>query len=88
MSLRLPDVKRSVVPWSVFSISSALTYLWLSGKVPLLHTPAQCPGMLLHVISFTRPSPALVLQATIAGVLGLGLAKIAGVRRPGLEAMF
>ena len=26
----------------------------------------QCPGTSLHVTSFTRPSPALVLQATKA----------------------
>ena len=41
----------------------------LLGNVPLLHTST------LHVTSFTRPSPALVLQATNAGV-----------RRPGNEA--
>ena len=41
-----------------------------SGNVPLLHTSTQCPGTSLHVISFTRPSTAIVLQ----------------VRRPGYEA--
>ena len=35
------------------------------------------PGTLLHVISFTRPSPKLVLQVTNAGM-----------RRPGYEARF
>ena len=37
-------------------------------NVPLLHTSTQRPGMSLHMISFTKPSPALVLQATNAGV--------------------
>ena len=46
-------------------------------NVPLLHTSTQHPGMSLHVISFTRPSPVLVLQATNTGV-----------RRPGYEASF
>ena len=30
------------------------TNLWFCGSVPLLHTSTQCPGMSLHVISFTR----------------------------------
>ena len=47
----------------------------LLGNVPLLHTSTQRPPMSLHVTSFTRPSPVLVLQATNAGV-----------RRPGNEA--
>ena len=44
-------------------------------NVPLPHTSTQRPGMSLHVISFTRPSLALVLQV-----------RNAGVRRPGYEA--
>ena len=40
----------------------------LSGNVPLLHTSTQRPGTSLHVISFTKPSPVLVLQATNTGV--------------------
>ena len=40
----------------------------LLGNVPLLHTSTQPPPTSLHVTSFTRPSPALVLQATNAGV--------------------
>ena len=44
-------------------------------NVPLLTTSTQCVGMSLHVISFTRPSPTLILQVTNAGV-----------RRPGYEA--
>ena len=43
-------------------------------NVPLLHTSIQGPGISLHVISFTRPSPTLVLQVTNAEV-----------RRPGYE---
>ena len=52
-----PDVERSVVLQSMFVIRSTLTCCF-SGNVPLLHTSAQSPGTLLHVISFTRPSPA------------------------------
>jgi len=46
-------------------------------NMPLLHRSTQCPGMSLHVISFTKPSTTLVhlLQVTNAGV-----------RRPGYEA--
>ena len=44
--------------------------------VPLLRMSIQRPGMSLHVNSFTRPSPVLVLQATNAGV-----------RRPGYEVI-
>jgi len=44
-------------------------------NVPLLHTSTQRPGVLLQVISFTRPSPTLVLQAAKAVT-----------KRPGYEA--
>ena len=44
-------------------------------NMPLLHTSTQSPGAPQHVISFTRPFPMLVLQATNAGV-----------RRPGYKA--
>jgi len=44
-------------------------------NVPLLHTFTQRPGMSLHMISLTRPSPTLVQQVTNAGM-----------RRPGYEA--
>jgi len=37
-------------------------------NAPLLHTSTQWPGKSLHVISFTRPSPALAQQVTNAGV--------------------
>ena len=40
----------------------------LYGKnVPLLHTSTQHPGTSLHMICFSKPSPALVLQAANAG---------------------
>ena len=49
---------------------------WLCRRnMLLLHTFTQCPGTSLHMISITRPSPMLVLQATNAAV-----------RRPGYEA--
>jgi len=35
-------------------------------NVPLFHTSTQCPGTSLHVISFTRPSPVLVLLNELA----------------------
>jgi len=43
-------------------------------NVALFHPSTQHPVTSLHVISFTRPSPALVLQMTNIGV-----------RRPGYE---
>jgi len=75
MSPRVPNVRCSVAPWSVFAIGSALTYLQLFWKcaTPLHIHPMF--GTSLHVISFTRPSPVLVLQVTNARV-----------RRPGYEA--
>ena len=57
------------------AISNALTYLQFSGDVAFLDTSTECSGTSLHMISFTRPPPALVLQATNTGV-----------RRPGYEA--
>jgi len=42
---------------------------------PLLHTSTQRPGISLHVTSFTKPFPVLVLQVTNVEV-----------RRPGYEA--
>jgi len=66
---RLSDVKCSVVLQSVFVIGSALIVF------PGMCHSSTHPGMSLHVISFTRPFPALVLQVTNAGV-----------RRPGYEA--
>ena len=59
---RLLDVNNSIAAFSVVVISSALT----SGNVPL-HTSTQCPSTSLHVMNFTRPSPALVLQQTLHG---------------------
>jgi len=44
--------------------------------LPLLHTSTQHPYTSLHVTSFTRPSPVLVLQVTNAGA-----------RIPGYEAV-
>jgi len=74
MSPRLPDVNPLVTALSVVAIGNALT-CGFSGNVPLLHMSTQRLAMSLHVISFTRPSPTLVLQAANAGV-----------RRPGYEA--
>jgi len=48
------------------SVMHSLTCL--SENVPLLHTSTQRPGTSLHVISFTKPSSVLVLQATNTGV--------------------
>ena len=62
----------TVAQWSMFVIGGALTYLQFSGNVPLLHTSTKCPGTSLHVINFTRPSPALVRQATNAGAVSPG----------------
>ena len=62
-SPRLSDVEFSVVLQSVFAIGSALACDF-SGYVPLLHTSRY----VIAWISFTRPSPVLVLQATNAGV--------------------
>ena len=64
ISPRLSDVKHSLQ--SVFAIGSALTYLHFFWNVPLLHSSTR-PGTSLHVISFTRPSPTLVLQTTNTG---------------------
>jgi len=60
----------SVILRSGFAISITLAYLL---NVPCLHTSRYITAQL----SLTRPSPALVLQATNAGV-----------RRPGYEAMW
>ena len=68
---RLSDVERSAILWFMFAIGSALTYF--SVNVPLLHTSRYVTARL----SFTRPPPMLVLQATNTGV-----------RRPGYEATF
>ena len=73
-----PDCLRSILPlvaaWSVVVIGNALTCSF-SRNVPLFHMSTQRLDTSLHVISFTRPSPALVLQVTNAWV-----------RRPGYEA--
>jgi len=66
-SSRLPDVGHSVVAWSVFVIGSALTYLCFSEKAPLSRRPPNVTGMSLHMITFTKPFPVLVLQATMLG---------------------
>ena len=75
---RLSELKKCC--WDCLMLSSQ-SFCWLcllsvvqsftcsfSGNVPLLHTSTRCPGMSLHVISFTRPSSMLVLQATNPGV--------------------
>jgi len=69
-SPRLPSVDHLVLPWSVVMISSVLTYLCLclfGGNMPLLQMSTLCPVMSLHVTTFTRPSPPLVLQVKCWG---------------------
>ena len=77
MSPRLPDVNRLVTAESVVAIGSVLTYLQFSGSVPLLHMSTKHPGS-LHMISFARPFPALVLQVTNTGVRRPGYKTILG----------
>ena len=48
------------------SLSSALTYY------VLFHTSTRCQCTSLYVTSFTKPSPAFVMQATNTGVSKLG----------------
>ena len=72
-SLRLSDVERSVVLRSVFAIGSAFAYLLFFRECA---TPPHILVRHTTWLSFTRPSPALVLQATNAGA-----------RRPGYEAI-
>ena len=55
----------------LWSVAYSLTCSFL----PLLHTSTQRPGMSMHITSFTRSSPVLVLQAANTEV-----------RRPGYEA--
>ena len=74
MSSRLSDVERSVILQSLFAISSALAYLQVFRECA---TPPHVQVCHCMWLSFTRPSPALVLQATNAGV-----------RRPGYEATY
>jgi len=69
MSPRLSDVERPVVLQSVFAIGSTLAVF------PECATPPHIQARPHIGHSFTRPSPALVLQATNAGA-----------RRPGYEA--
>ena len=69
---RLSDVERSVVLRSVFAISSTLAYLLFFRECA---TPPYVQVYHTTWLSFTSPSPALVLQATNAGV-----------RRPGYKA--
>ena len=61
-SPRLSDVEYSVVLQSVFVIGSILAYL-----LGMCHSSTR-PGMSLTWLSFTRPSPALVLQVANAGM--------------------
>jgi len=58
-SPRLSDVEHSVVLWSVFAIGSALAYLLLFQECA---TPPHVQVRHATWLSFTRPSPALVLQ--------------------------
>ena len=71
--LRLSDVERSVVLRSVFAIGSALAYLLFFRECA---TPPHVQVCHTTWLSFTRPSPILVLQVTNAGV-----------RRPGYKAI-
>ena len=72
-SLRLSDVERSVVLRSVFAIGSALAYLLFFRECA---TPPHVHVRHTTWLSFTRPSPALVLAN----------ATNTGARRPGYEA--
>ena len=72
-SPRLSDVERSVIIWSVFAIGSALAYLLFFREYA---TPPYVQVYHTTWLSFARPSPALVLQATNAGA-----------RRPGYQAI-
>ena len=69
---RVPNVDRLVILWSMFAIGSALTYLWLFWECATPPQSTQHPGTSLHVISSSRPSPVLVLQAKTLGWEGLG----------------
>ena len=69
---RLSDVECSVILRSVFAIGNALAYLLFFWECA---TPPHVQVRHTTWLSFTRPSPALVLQVTNAGV-----------RRPGYEA--
>jgi len=62
---RLSDVERSVALQSVFAIGSTLTYLLFFWKCA---TPPHIQVRHCMWLSFTRPSPTLVLQATNTGV--------------------
>jgi len=70
----MSGVERSVVLPSVFVIGSALTYLLFFQECT---TPPHVQVRHTTSLSFTRPSPALVLQATEFNT---------GARRPGYEA--
>ena len=72
MSLGLSDVEHSVILWSAFATGSTLAYLLFFRERA---TPPHVQVRHTTWLSFTRPSPALVLQATNAGV-----------RRPEYEA--
>ena len=71
-STRLSDVECSVVLRSVFAIGSALAYLLFFQEGA---TPPHVQVRHTTWLSFTRPSPVLVLQVTNAGA-----------RMPGYEA--
>ena len=64
------------VPWPRYSRLSCCmvcvcdrqcTHLCFSGKAPLSTRPPNITSMSLHMITFTRPSQVLVLQATMLG---------------------
>ena len=68
-SPRLCDVECSVILWSVFAIGSALAHLLFFRECA---TPPYVQVRHTTWLSFTRPSPALVLQATNAGAWSPG----------------
>ena len=81
---RLSDVECSVILRSVLAIGNALTYLWFSGNVPMLHTSRYVIVRDQFHQDFPCVSTAskkrwyvqgFVLQATNTGM-----------RRPGYEA--
>jgi len=59
------------------SVGSSFTCCFLGLCHSTTHS-TKCLGTSLNMISFTRPPPALVLQATNAGVEGLGIKTIDG----------
>jgi len=81
MTLWLP--KLTLISQLLYSLWSWLLphsfiYVFFLGLCHSTTHSTKCLGTSLNMISFTRPPPALVLQATNAGVEGLGIKTIDG----------